>query len=172
MLLLLGTVAPAMLLGCAADGSHARTDSPEMAAYVQLVMPAQIKILEWTKPVSLAADGNADGVEAVLEARDSFDDLTKVVGTLHFELRTRRLSDRMGTRVAFWPVEINSVETMRMYRDPLSRFYRFPLQLDQGPLKPGRYALMVWLLLPTGQRLLDEYEFQYDGAAAPPASSF
>ncbi len=149
-----------------------QSDDPELAAYVQLVMPARIKILEWTKPVSLAGDGNGDALEVILEARDAFDDLTKVVGTFHFELQVRRLSETLGARVGFWPVEVNSEKTMLMYRDRLSRFYHFPLQLKDTPLSSGHYVLSVWLHLPTGQRLYDEYEFDYDGSSAPPPSSF
>jgi len=122
--------------------------------------------------VSLAGDGSADALEVIVEARDSFDDLTKVVGTFHFDLSTRKLSDSVGTRVAFWPVEVNTEKTMRMYRDRLSKFYHFPLQLQTPPLPAGRYNLSMWLHLPTGQRLFDEYEFDYDGKAAPPPSTF
>ena len=39
---------------------------------------------------------------------------------------------------------------------------------DLSPLPAGQYVLSAWLLLPTGQRLFDEYEFTYDGTGAPP----
>lgn len=165
-------LAAPVLCGCAASTPRVDVDDPQMAAYVQLVMPARVAILEWTKPISLAGDGRADGVEAIVEARDSFDDLTKVVGTFHFELQSRQPSDPIGTRVAFWPVEVHTAQALRSYRDPLSRFYHFPLQLDRPPLAPGRYCLSLWLHLPTGQRLYGEYVFDYDGEAAPPPSSF
>lgn len=167
-------VLSAALLLCACQGNHGtvRTEDPELAAYVQLIMPVQVKILDWTKPVSLLGDGQADAIEAIVEARDSFDDLTKVVGTFHFELETRRLSGPIGQRVAFWAVQINSEKSLLMYRDRLSRFYHFALELTQKPLPPGRYALTVRLQLPTGKRLVDEFEFEYDGGNVPPASSF
>ncbi|MCK4341684.1 MAG: hypothetical protein KAY37_08185 [Phycisphaerae bacterium] len=171
-MLMLASLAWLGLSACTLSHARLQTDDPELAEYVQLVMPAKIKILEWTKPVSLAGDGQPDALEVILEARDSFDDLTKVVGTFHFELQTRRLSGPIGARVAFWPVEIKSEKTMRMYRDRLSRFYHFPLELDEKPLRPGRYSLSVRLHLPTGQRLFDEYEFEYDGGSVPPANAF
>ena len=151
--------------------ARVKSDDPQLAAYVRLVMPSQMKILEWTKPVSLAGDGTADAIEAIVEARDSFEDLTKVVDTFRFELQTRKPSESMGTRVAFWPIEVDNEQAMRMYRDRLSKFYHFPLKLDH-PLPAGRYQLSVWLQLPTDQRLFDEIEFDYDGKAAPPPSSF
>lgn len=169
--LLLTLLAGLTLSGCSESRVRFQSDDPELAAYVQLVMPARIKVLEWTKPVSLAGTGNADALEVILEARDSFDDLTKVVGTFQFELKSRRPSDPIGSRVAFWPVKIDSEKAILMYRDRLSRFYHFPLQLDQTPLPAGRYVLTVWLHLPTGQRLSDEYEFEYDGGPVGGASS-
>jgi hypothetical protein len=165
----------AMLLlagACCPDRTEIQTDDPQLAGYLELVMPSKVRILEWTKPISIIGDGNADGVEVILEARDSFDDLTKVVGTFHFELQTRPISGPMGTRVAFWPVEMSTQKAQLMYRDKLSRFYHFPLQLEGQQLKPGRYVLSVWLLLPTEARLFDEYQFEYDGKPAPGPSAF
>jgi hypothetical protein len=170
------TLPAALLLflaaGCGPDRARFETDQEQLDAYLQLVMPTQVRILEWTKPVSLVGDGDPDAVECILEVRDAFDDLTKVVGRFNFELQTRPVSGPIGERVAFWPVEVDTPRAMRMYRDHLSRFYHFPLQLEDGPLKPGRYSLSVWLLLPTGKRLFDEYEFDYDGSGVPPATAF
>ena len=157
------------LCACNAPSTDVQPSSPEVAEYVQLVMPARIQIQRFlTKPVSFAGDGSADGLEVILAAYDSADDLTKVVGTFHFELQSRKAREHVGTRLAFWPVELKSEKAMRTYRDSLSRFYTFPLQLEQKPLPAGQYVLSAWLLLPTGQRLFDEYEFTYDGTGAPP----
>jgi hypothetical protein len=156
------------LPACTTAHSEVQASDPEMAAYVELVLPTRIEIQRYlTRPVSFSGDGSADGLEVVLAAYDAAGDLTKVVGTFHFELQTRRLAERVGTRVAFWPLAVNSPEAMRMYRDPLSRFYQFPLELDQKPLPAGQYVLSVWLHLPAGRRLFDEYEFTYDGSGAP-----
>jgi len=156
------------LTACTTTSSTTSGGDAQMAAYLKLVMPARVEIQRYlTRPVSHAGDGVADGLEVILAAYDSTGDLTKVIGTFHFELETRRLQDRIGRRVAFWPVEIKSGETMRMYRDHLSRYYHFPLQLDNRALQSGAYTLRVWLHLPTGERLLDEYEFAYDGHTAP-----
>ena len=162
----------ALLPGCKAPTADGPANDVQMATYVKLVMPARIEIQRYlTKPVSLVAAGDADGIEAILAAYDAADDLTKVVGTFQFELQTRRLGEHIGERVAFWPVQIDSNEAMRMYRDHLSRFYRFPLQLDGEKLAPGRYILIVRLQLPDGRRLLDEYEFSYDGQRVAPPSA-
>jgi hypothetical protein len=157
--------------GCEQRRNCLDADDPELAAWLQYVMPKRIRILEWTKPISLGSDGRADALEVIVEARDAFDDLTQVFGTFHFDLQNRPISGPIATRVAFWPVDLKSEKAMRMYRDRLSRFYHFPLELERKPLPAGRYILSVWLHLPGGQRLYDEYEFDYDGSAAPPASS-
>ncbi len=153
---------------CRSAGSGPPPDQMQMEQYARLVMPTQIKIQPWTKPVSYVGADSADGLEVILEAFDSAGDTTKVLGTFHFELQRRRLADRIGTRVAFWPVVIDSPDALRRYWDRLPRYYHFPLQLESAPLPPGRYVLSAWLHLPDGQRLFDEYEFNYEGAGAPP----
>ncbi len=158
--------------GCADKAGGPQMSSPELTTYVQLIMPRRIEMQRyWTKPVSFARNDNADGLEVVLAAYDSFGDLTKVVGALHVELYTRRAasSDRLGDRIAFWSVELNSREALTRYWDPLARFYNFPLRLPERPLAAGQYILQAGLVAPDGERLADEYEFTYEAGTAPPA---
>jgi hypothetical protein len=158
-----------LLAGCTAPNATIQTNDPELATYLELVLPARIEIQRYlTKPVSYAGDGNADGLEVILAVYDKSEELTKVYGTLHFELVSRKITESVGTRVAFWPVDIKTDKAMHLYRDHLSRFYQFPLQLDQKSLPAGTYVLAVWLHLPGDRRLYDEYEFTYDGSGAPP----
>jgi hypothetical protein len=166
-LLLLG---PAVGLGsCTNPSTNVQAMDPDMATYIQLVLPARIEVQRFlTQPVSFAGDGSADGLEVVLAAYDASDDLTKIVGTLQFELQARRPGETIGARIGFWPVDIKTEKAMRLYRDRLSRYYDFPLRLEQGPLTAGHYVLSVWLHLPTGQRVFDEYELDYAGTGAPP----
>lgn len=154
-------------LGCQAVHPSVRTNTQEMEDWIQLVMPVRIKVLKWTKPVSIENDGKADCLEVILAAYDSFNDETKVVGDFQFELESRRMSEHIGQRIGFWPLAVNSAETMRAYLDHPSRFYRFPLRLPNPPLAAGHYQLNVRLELPTGAVLLDTYEFDYEGTSAP-----
>ena len=158
---------PALLSACQATQPAGPADNPELATYMQLIVPNRVKILSFTKPISIAGDGRADGIEAILALYDVLDEETKAAGTFNFELQSQPYPDRLGTRIGFWPVEITTVEKMRSYRDKQSKFYRIPLQLESPPLPAGRYIMSVWLLLPTGQRLYDEYELTYDGKGAP-----
>lgn len=166
----LALVATSLIFGgCTAPNATIQTDDPELATYLELVLPTRIEIQRLlTKPVSYAGDGNADGLEVILAVYDASDELTKVYGTLHFELVNQKVRESVGTRIAFWPVDIKTNKAMHMYRDRLSRFYQFPLQLEQKTLPAGAYVLSVWLHLPGGRRLYDEYEFTYDGQGAPP----
>jgi hypothetical protein len=170
MYTLLALVATSLILGgCTAPNAAIQTNDPDIATYLELVLPTRMEIQRYlTKPVSYAGDGNADGLEVILAVYDAADELTKVYGTLHFELVSQKARESVGTRVAFWPVEVKTDKAMHLYRDHLSRYYQFPLQLDQKSLPAGQYVLSVWLMLPGGRRLYDEYEFTYDGKGAPP----
>jgi hypothetical protein len=162
-------LATVSLVACTQTQTGVQTSNDELVACVQLVLPARLEIQRsLTQPVSFAGDGSADGIEVVLAAYDASDDLTKIVGTLLFELQSRKPAERIGTRVAFWTVEMKTEKALRMYRDRPSRYFDFPLQLEQGPLPAGAYTLSVTLQMPTGGRLLDEYEFTYEGTGAPP----
>jgi len=171
MFKLLGAPVLAGLLGlggCAKSASVQASD-PELAAYLQLIQPQRVEIQRFlTQPVSFAGDGSADGLEVVLAAYDVSGDLTKIAGTLYIELTSHKVGDTIGNRLALWPIEIKTERAMQLYRDRLSRYYDFPVQLEQRPLPAGQYVLSVWLNLPTGARLLDEYEFAYEGTGAPP----
>ncbi len=159
--------------GCPPRRSSAESDSAELATYARVMMPKKIEIQRYlTQPISFAGNGDADGLEVILAAIDSFGDPTKVVGTFHFELHKIRpaSSDREGDRLAFWPIDINSDETLTKYWDRLARFYRFPLKLE-SPLPPGKYILSARLISPTGDKLFDEYEFASEAGSAPSAST-
>jgi hypothetical protein len=170
------------LLGGAAIGltgcSRSRTAveySGSDAAAGQLLLPAKIEIQRyWTRPVDLGGKAAPDGMEVIVAAFDSCGDNTKMAGTLHIELYTRRpaSSDKLDKRIGFWAVELNSIEQMTAHWDSLARFYRFPLKLPSPPLTPGRYVLTVTLQPPCGDRLMDEYDFEQEaGKVAQKGSS-
>lgn len=165
-----GLVMLVAVVGCQQAHMAVDADDPLVGAFIELMMPRRIEVQRYlTQPVSLAGDGQPDGLEMILAAQDAVGDPVKVVGTFHFELYTRRMAsaDKLGTRVAFWPVTIDSEESFVQYWDAFSRFYKFRLALEQPPLPAGRYVVTARLLGPTGLKLYDEYEFEYDGGAVP-----
>lgn len=157
--------------GCCKDQITVQADDPELAAWIELMLPTDVEIQRYlTKPVSFAGTGDPDGIELILAAYDTSGDLTRIVGTLQVELEQRRLPDRIGRRVAFWPIEVGTPESNQRYWDPLARFYRFPLQLQSPPLEPGQYVIRTWLHVPgKANHLLSEYAFTYDGEPVPPS---
>jgi len=172
-LLVAACLGPLWVCACQAEQANVQLDDPELTAFVRLMMPKQIEIQRYlTKPVSFAGDGNADGIEVILAVRDKLGDPVKVVGTFQFELHGMRMAsaDRLGKRVAFWKVQISSDETFTEYWDRPARWYVFPLQLERGPLEPGRYILTARLLSPTGETLFHEYRFHHEGGSVPGVS--
>ncbi len=158
------------LPGCRQNRQQALLDQPDVAAYLEVVTPRKIHLERFlTRPRDFTADGDADGVEAVLVVQDRFGDPVKCLGRFHFELYTMRLAsgDKLGERVAFWPVVVDSDQALARYWDKITRKFIFPLQLSQGTLQPGRYILSAELQTPMGRKLYDEYEFSYRSAARP-----
>lgn len=161
----------APLLGCQKN-EEINLDEPKMAAFVELVLPRRIEIQKYlTKPVSYAKDKNADAIEVILAAIDAFEDPVKCGGVYHFELHKKRNAsgDPVGDLLQRWVIEIDSTERMRQYWDRLSKFERFPLRLEGG-LMAGKYVLVARLVSPTGEKLYDQYEFEYQPGNAPPGS--
>ncbi|RMF82518.1 MAG: hypothetical protein D6744_06005 [Planctomycetota bacterium] len=154
----------AVLTGCS-QRPPVTMDDPELRAFVDLMMPRSIEIQKYlTRPRDFDGNGVDDGIEIILAVNDSFDDPIKCVGEFHFELYTLRMAsgDRLGERVAFWPVKVNDAEAVRQYWDRMSRFFQFDLQFPDNVLPTGRYILTARLRTPTGEQLFDQYEFSQD----------
>jgi hypothetical protein len=160
--------------GCRSGRPAFDPASPEISAYMQLVLPERIEIQKsWTRPLSFAGDGSADGLEVLVAAYDAAGEKTKAVGEFLFELsHVRRASaDRVGPQVCVWTVALDSSDAMTQHWDPLSRFYRFQLLLDdRAPLAPDKYLLSARLQPPgNASRLFAEYEFTHAAGAVPSA---
>ncbi len=165
----------ALTLGTGCNGSTGRfdPDNPDLADAIQLVMPRELRVEGFTKPVSFIGDGSADGLEAVVKTLDYGGDPVKSVGTFNFELYTMRMAsgDRLGERLAVWSVPVHTRDQLESFWDRFARFYRFSLRIDGARLKAGRYIINAWLVLPNGERIFDtgQFEFNYEGQEVPPA---
>lgn len=152
--------------GCQQPAASIQMEDPQLARFVQLLMPAKIEIQHYlTKPYDFDGSGNANGLEVIVATYDSFGDSVKCLGTFHFELYTMRMAsgDKLGQEVANWPVEMDSEKTMMQYWDRLTHSFRFPLRLRSGALPPGQYILNARLLTPSKENLFDSYEFTHGG---------
>lgn len=161
----------AALLGlsaCRQPGATTELDDNQMKTFIELMTPRSVEIQRFlTKPVSYEGTGDADGVEVILAAKDATGDGVKCVGTFLFELYARRMAsgDPYGKRIAYWTTRIDSNDSLMEYWDSLSRFYVFPLRLDERRLDPGDYILTAQLETPAGDKLIDDYEFTHSGSA-------
>ena len=92
------------------------------------VHPTFTQVKDWT------GDGKPDGVEAVVELRDEFDEPTRGAGTLLFELHGYRRDhpEPAGTRLAEpWTGSLTTKEDQPKHWSPALRAYTFQLPYPQ-----------------------------------------
>ncbi len=147
--------------GCEKREGWGRPESPcTPEEQFQLLLPAKIDVLPFTKPRSWDDDQIPDGIEVVLRPLDSFGDQTKAIGCFRFELYTFRKAsnDPKGKRVGFWEENLGTRESQYLHWDKITRTYRFRLAWNSGQKpRPGKYVLEVTYLSPSGLRLTDTY---------------
>lgn len=141
-----------LCVGCAAGGEPAAAPANDMFSPRAVKLhPVFTKISDWS------GDDKADGIEALVELRDQFDDTCKGAGSLVFELYEFRTNqpDPRGRRIYNpWQVDIQTVEQQRDRWSKTSRCYTFRLAADRIN-KAGRYVLTVSFTPGSGARLFD-----------------
>ncbi len=111
----------------------------------------------FTKIASWSGDERPEGVEALVELRDQFDDTCKGAGSLVFELFEYRTNqpDPRGKRISNpWQADIATVDQQRERWSKTSRCYTFRLAADKVATT-GRYVLTVSFTPTNGSRLFD-----------------
>lgn len=111
----------------------------------------------FTKISSWSGDERPEGIEALVELRDQFDDPCKGAGSLVFELYEFRANqpDPRGRRLFNpWQVDIDTVQQQRERWSKTSRCYTFRLAADRIAYQ-GRYVLAVSFMPTSGSRLFD-----------------
>lgn len=138
--------------GCAADPSAPAGSQNEMFA------PKAVRIHPvFTKIASWSGDERPEGIEALVELRDQFDDTCKGAGSLVFELYEFRTDqpDPRGKRLYNpWQVDIDTEEEQRERWSKTGRCYTFRLAADRIN-ENGRYVLTVSFTPTGGTRLFD-----------------
>ncbi len=155
---------------CQRNTATVSFDHPEMAAWIELMMPQRIEIQKFTQPISRTGDGKADALEVILGCVDSTDEFTRVVGTFQFELYKRQLTRglKLEERVAYWRREVRTAEQANEYWERYARYYRFPLSLTDGPPPAGAYLLKAQFTTPVGEHLFDEFLVEFSDDPVPP----
>jgi hypothetical protein len=121
------------LLICIVSGCASSSPIPRTSADAQLFAPVSMRIHPiFTQVKDWTGDGQPDGIEALLEFQDQFNDPTKAAGTAIFELFTYRPNtpDSRGARVVNpWVGTLKTLGEQQARWNRTSRTYYFQLEL-------------------------------------------
>jgi hypothetical protein len=122
-----------------------------------IIGPVSIRIHPtFTQPKSWAGDDKPDGIEALLEVRDRWDEPIRATGRVMFELFEYRTGypDSRGARVVQpWVTSLATVEDQAARWDRVSRAYKF--QLAYPHIDPDRTYVLTASFETEGGRLFD-----------------
>jgi len=172
---LLGAGCPRGELGETADG-------PTRDQLLAFYSPRSLKILPFTKPRSFDDDAIPDGVNVSLRLLDAAGDPVKAYGTFLFELYEHRPASGTGRGdlLLTWSRPVVNLDHQRQFWEKVTATYEFQLGWEGQPLPPQRkYVLAVSFQAPGGERLFDEYTFEFrvqrteilEALTEPPAGS-
>jgi len=130
-----------LLMGCqpaSRADDRVRTDATMFG-------PTDLRIHPFTSIKDWDADGQSNGLEALIELQDRFRDPTKATGTVIFELYSyeRTQADHRGTRLAYWRGTLLTLEEQKMHWNRISRTYSFQLAYPEISTNKS-YVLEVW----------------------------
>lgn len=151
---LVSLVGLALLAGCSGMGSPTRmTDNDTMfGPSAMRIHPIFTQIKDWTN------DGQPDGIEALIEFSDRFEDPTKAAGRVLFELYEYRRDspDPRGKRLADpWVGSIVTLTEQKEHWSRTSGTYSFRLMYDPIRLDHN-YVLQATFERTAGGRFFDK----------------
>lgn len=143
-----------LLNGCQSAGPHARgPDACRMFAPLNMrIHPIFTRVRDWS------GDGRPDGIEALLEFQDQFNDPTKAMGAVVFELYSYRpyASDVRGERLTNpWIGHLTTLAQQREHWNRTSRTYSFQLAYP-GIQTHRTYVLTAIFQRSGGGRFFDQ----------------
>jgi hypothetical protein len=122
-----------------------------------IIGPVSIRIHPtFTQPKSWTGDDKPDGIEALLEVRDRWDEPIRATGKVIFELydyRTGFPDPRGNQLVNPWVATLATVEEQAARWDRVSRAYKFQLAYPQ--IDPKRTYVLTASFETEGGRLFD-----------------
>ena len=168
-LIALAIVAACLGGGCQSSAPVARSgaDAAMFGPEAMRIHPIFTQVKDWT------GDGEADGIEVLIEFQDTFGDPTKALGRAIFELYEYRRDkpDPRGVRLANpWIGSLQTVDEQRQRWNRASRTYSF--QLSYPEIESSSYVLTAIFELSSGGRYFDRIIVtpQERKVAAPPAT--
>lgn len=122
-----------------------------------IIGPVSVRIHpSFTQVKDWSGDGKPDGVEALLEIRDRWNEPIRGTGRALFELYEYRIGspDPRGRRVVNpWATSLATVDDQTEHWDRVSRAYKFKLSYPQAD--PGRTYVLTASFETEGGRLFD-----------------
>lgn len=152
------------LAGCHPTMPRERSASPDMFAAADMrIHPIFTQIKDWT------SDGQADGIEALLEFNDRFDDPTKAAGQVLFELFDYRPAnpDPRGPRLVNpWIGALATVADQKTHWNDTTQTYNFQLAYPQ--ISAGKtYVLTATFETAQGRRYFNSIILTPSSVPAP-----
>lgn len=94
--------------------------------------PARMRIYPSTRFINESKNGI---LEARIEFFDSMGDSVKAIGKIHFDLfaTVHGKEPLLGQRLFTWEADLLTLAEQRRYYDPITRTYRFPLEVHSLP---------------------------------------
>jgi hypothetical protein len=140
------------------------TDGPSTEELVQYYSPKSIRILPFTKPRSFDADAVPDGIGVSLRTLDGAGDPVKAYGVFMFELFAYRqaIGGNRGPLIRTWTQPVVNLAEQKQFWERVTTTYEFQLSWEGQPLSPQKkYVLVASFQAPGGERLFDEYTFEF-----------
>ncbi len=146
------------LVGCASTPSS--TEDAARERMLALLMPGKIEIVApFTRVKSFDDDTTPDGIELLLQAVNSLDDPSMIVGSVHVDLflHIPASGDPKGQRLEYWDVELSTLQDQRTFWNQATQMYEFHLPVDPSLIPAeDRFVLRVTYTSPLGEHLTDE----------------
>lgn len=125
-----------------------------------LLEPDKIEIVApFTRVRSFDDDTVPDGIELLVQAVNSLDHPTMIVGRVHVGLfeYVPASGNAKGARLEFWDIELSTMEQQRTFWNQATQMYAFRLQINLDKIPPAnRFVLHVTYSSPLGDHLADE----------------
>lgn len=150
--------------GCPRGEVGEVADGPTRDQLLAFYSPRSIKVLPFTKPRSFDGDAVPDGVNVSLRVLDAAGDPIKAYGTFMFELYDYRPASgtRRGNLLLTWSRPVVNLDHQKQFWERVTATYEFQLGWEGQPIPPQqKYVLAASFQAPGGERLFDEYEFEF-----------
>ena len=128
---------------------------------LHLMLPKSIRIHVFTHTETFDKDKGIEGVDAHIEAVDSYGDATKAFGTFRFEMYkfVPNSIDPKGKLLATWDEPLLDPRQNLLHWQKVHRIYEFKLQWDRPVPVGQRFVLVATFSSPFTERMITQRVF-------------